>query len=137
MTTTPNIRPGAVLAVAERSHGISHWPKVTNNLYTVSRLTATQAIAVGAHGEIRVHLKNLRVVGEDYTYAAIASDELQARHAAQVAEVARYSAANKLVDDLIGRHLHQLKLTTEQLETLAKAWVKIKAMAPTAEGQKR
>lgn len=132
MTAMPDIHPGAVLAVAERSRGIGHWPKVTQRLYTVSRLTATQAIAVGEYGEIRVHLKNLRVVGEDYTYAAIATEALQAKHAAQVAEVARYSAASALVDDLIGRPMHQLKLTTKQLEALAKAWVEIKAMAPAA-----
>lgn len=128
MTTTPDIRLGTVLAVGERNHSIGHWPKVMHNLYTVSRLTATQAIAVGARGEIRVHLKNLRVVGQDYTYAAIASDELQAKHAAQVAELARFRAAGALVADLIGRHLHQLNLTTAQLEALAKAWVDIKAM---------
>jgi len=132
MTTTPDIRPGTVLAVAERNHGISHWPKVTQSLYTVSRLTATQAIAVGEHGELRVHLKNLRVVGQDYTYAGIATEELQAKHAAQIAEVARYRAADALVADLIDRPMHQLKLTTEQLEALAKAWVEIKAMAPQA-----
>ena len=132
MTATPDIRPGTVLAVAERNHGIGHWPKVTQRLYTVSRLTATQAIAVGERGELRVHLKNLRVVGEDYTYAAIATEALQAKHAAQVAELARFRAANALVADLIGKELHQLKLTTEQLEALAKAWVEIKAMAPQA-----
>ena len=132
MTTTPDIRPGAVLAITERNRGIGHYPKVTQRLFTVSRLTATQAIAVGERGEIRVHLKNLRVVGEDYTHAAIATEALQAKHAAQVAEVARYRAASALVDDLIGRPMHQLKLATEQLEALAKAWTEIKAMAPAA-----
>ena len=128
MTTTPDIRPGTVLAVGERNRGIGHWPKVTQHLYTVSRLTATQAIAVGERGEIRVHLKNLRVVGQDYTYAGIATEALQAKHAAQVAELARFRAANALVADLIGKELHQLNLTTAQLEALAKAWVDIKAM---------
>lgn len=134
MTTTPDIRPGTVLAVGAHNP-ISHWPKVSQWLYTVSRLTATQAIAVGERGELRVHLKNLRVVGKDYTHAAIATEQMQERHAAEKAELARFNAAHALVArDLIGKELHQLKLTTAQLEALAKAWVEIKAMATDKAG---
>lgn len=127
---TPTIQPGTVLATsASNPWGMSHWPKVSQSFFTVSRLTATQAIAVGERGEIRVHLKNLRLVGQDYCYAAIATKAMQARHAAEVAELARWRAAWDATDDLIGKELHQLKLTTAQLEALADAWTKIKAMA--------
>ena len=129
--TTPNIQPGTVLALGERSP-ISHWPKISYVLYTVSRVTATQAIAVGPRGEIRVRLKDLGIVGEPYARVAIVNEEMQAKHDAEVAEFKRYKAANALVDDLIGRPAHQLKLTTAQLEALADAWVKIKAMTTTA-----
>lgn len=128
--TTPDIRPGTVLALSNRNP-ISHWPQVSHALYTVSRVTATQAIAVGKAGdEIRVRLKDLGLVGGGYTRVAVATEAMQAKHAAQVAESERFSAAYRLVADLIGRELHQLKLTTAQLEALAKAWGEIKAMAP-------
>ena len=128
---TPTIRPGTVLALRERNP-ISHWPRISHDLYSVGRLTATQAIAVGPRGEIRVRLKDLGVVGEPYQRAAIATEEIQARHTAEQAELKRFRAAYQQTDDLIGRPLHQLKLSTDQLEALADAWVKIKAMTTTA-----
>lgn len=131
MTTTPDIRPGTVLAMSEHNP-ISHWPQVSHALYTVSRVTPTQAIAVGERGEIRVRRSDLGVVGQSYAHAAIATDEMQAKHAAQKQELTRFRAACQQTDDLIDRPLHQLKLSTEQLEALAKAWVDIKAMAPAA-----
>lgn len=128
MTNKHNIRPGTVLALNERSYA-SHYPGVTHSLWTVSRVTPTQAIAASRQGEIRVRLEDLKVVGKNYTRAAIASEEIQAEHAAQVQELSRFRAAVKATDDLIGRELHQLKLNTKQLEALAKAWAEIKAMA--------
>lgn len=127
--TTPDIRPGTVLALSERNP-ISHWPQVSHALYTVSRVTPTQAIAVGERGEIRVRRSDLGVVGQSYARAAIATDEIQAKHAAQKRELARFRAAYRQTDDLIDRPLHQLNLSTEQLEALAAAWVRIKAMKP-------
>lgn len=129
MSNKHDIRPGTVLALRERNQFISHYPNVTHSLWTVSRVTATQAIAAGARGEIRVRLEDLKLVGESYTRAAIASEEMQAEHAAQVQELSRFRAAVKATDDLIGLELHQLKLNTDQLEALAKAWSEIKAMS--------
>lgn len=37
-------------------------------------------------------------------------------------------AARAKLNDLEGKHLHQLKLTLEQTEALAAAWTEIKAM---------
>lgn len=128
MTNKHNIRPGTVLALNERSY-VSHYPSVTHSLWTVSRVTPTQAIAASQQGEIRVRLEDLKVVGKDYTRAAIASEEMQAEHAAQVQELSRFRAAAQATNDLIGRELHQLKLNTAQLEALAKAWAEIKSMA--------
>lgn len=127
MTSTTEIRPGTVLAVSARNP-ISYYPQISHTLYTVSRVTPTQAIALGGRGEIRVHLKNLRLVGDSYCYAAIATDEMQARHAAQVAKLARWRAADAATQDLIDKPLHMLKLSTDQFEALAKAWTEIKAM---------
>lgn len=123
------IRPGTVLAVSA-ANPISYYPRVTHILYTVSRVTPTQAIAIGERGEIRVQLKNLRLVGKQYAHAAVATEEIQERHAAQVAELARWRAADAATNDLIGKPLHMLKLNTDQFEALAKAWAEIKAMRP-------
>jgi hypothetical protein len=128
MSNNPDICPGTVLALSERNP-LSYYPEVTHSLWTVSRVTPTQAIAASQRGEIRVRLEDLRVVGRDYTRAAIASEEMQAEHAAQVEEQARYRAAAQATDDLIDRPLHRLKLSTAQIEALAKAWSEIKAMS--------
>lgn len=130
MTNKHNIRPGTVLALSQNERGLlSHYPRVTHSLWTVSRVTPTQAIAASQYGEIRVRLEDLKVVGKDYERAAIASEKMQAEHAAQLQELSRFRAAVKATDDLIGRELHQLKLNTEQMEALAKAWAEIKAMS--------
>lgn len=130
MRTTPEINLGTVLAVGARESRISTGtPPLTHHLYTVSRLTETQAVAVGEVGELRVWRKNLKVVGQDYSYAAIATDEMQAAHYAQVAVRIRHRASVKLIDDLLDKRLHQLDLTVTQLEALAKAWTDIKLMA--------
>ena len=127
MTTEPGIRPGTVLARSARNPA-SHWPQISHVFYTVSRVTTTQAIAIGDFNrEIRVRLKDLGVVGETYARVVIATEDMLTRNAAQVAELARFRAAHELVaKDLIGKDLHQLKLTTKQLEALAKAWTDIK-----------
>ena len=132
MTTTQHITPGTILAVAQDSwHHPSYLPKVSNALYTVSRVTPTQAIAAGSNGEeIRVRIKDIGLIGKGYKRAAIADDEIQAEHAAQMNELARFRSAYRQTDDLISRPLHQLKLSTDQLEALATAWVQIKAMKP-------
>lgn len=128
--TTPTIQLGAILAL-RNDRRISCWPQVSHDFYNVGRLTATQAIAVGPRGEIRVRLKDLGVVGEPYQRAAIATEEMQAQHTAEQAELKRFKAAYQQTDDLIDRPLHQLNLSTDQLEALAEAWVKIKAMKAT------
>lgn len=128
MSNKHNIRPGTVLALSERNP-LSHYPKVTHSLWTVSRVTPTQAIAASQRGEIRVRLKDLKVLGKDYTRAYIAGEKMQAENAAQVEEHARYRAAAQATYDLIGRPLHHLKLNTTQIEALARAWSEIKAMS--------
>ena len=127
MSTKPEIRPGTVLALPA-SNTLSHYPRISHTLCTVSRVTPTQAVAAGRFGEIRVRLDDLKVIGRDYLRAAIASDEMLAQHAAEVDEFTRFSAAVQMTDDLIDRPLHKLRLSAAQMEALAKAWTDIKAM---------
>lgn len=125
------IQPGTVLAIPN-TPTVRHWPRVEHSLLTVSRVTATQAIAVDGRGkEVRIRLKDLYLVGESYTRAVIATDEMQVEHAAQTQELARFYAAVKKTNDLIDHPLHILKLNTAQLEALATAWESIKAMTTT------
>ena len=128
MKNKHNIHTGTVLALKERSY-ISHYPHVTHSLWIVTRVTQTQAIAESRGEEMRVRLEDLKVVGKNYTRAAIASEEMQAEHADQVQELSRFRAAVKATDDLIGCELHDLNLSTAQLEAMAKAWGDIKLMA--------
>lgn len=132
MTTTQDIRPGDALAVAERNRGIDNWPKISRSFYTASHPSANQAIAPGEYGKIYALLKDICVASKVRTRVAISTEKMQAERMGQAAELARLHAAYKATADLIGRELRQLKLTTEQLEALAKAWVEIKAMAQDA-----
>lgn len=126
---TADIRPGTVLAAAHRHYQSKHVPHITHDLYTVSRLTPTQAVAVGEAGEIRVRLNNLRVVGTAFARIAVATPEIRERNAAEKAELQRWNAACRLLADLVGKELHQLNLSTAQLEALAQAWQHVKAMS--------
>ena len=133
MTEKQDITPGTVLAVRQTDNTFltRNWPKVSHALYTVSRVTATQAIAAGSSGEIRVRVKDMKVIGVDYTSATVADKRIQAEHAAQTNELARFKAAHRQTEDLVNcQLLYQLKLSTDQLEALAAAWVQIKAMKP-------
>lgn len=108
-------------------------PRVTHELFKVLKLTETQAITQSNRqlgGDVRFRLSDLKVVGENYRYVHIATQELIDEIARQHAEVDRYNKARGALTGLIGKELHQLNLTTEQIEHLAKAWAEVKAMTP-------
>lgn len=108
--------------------------KVSRIIYRVTKITPTQVVAEDTHRhsrEIRVRIKDGHIFGGgSFSYVEIATPEIIKQHNAEVAIVERYRAAVSVVDDLINQPLHRLKLTTEQLEALAKAWQEVKAMAP-------
>lgn len=125
-----NIAIGDMLALAESSNGC--WtPRVSHRLLIVNRVTATQVCCFneqGGTGEWRFRKSDGKMIGQHYTYAEIASPDLIASVMAQRAVSARHEKARKALDGLEGKYLHQLKLSLEQIEALAKAWAEIKAM---------
>ncbi len=101
-------------------------------LLLVVRCTDTQVICTNKNthaGEWRFRRKDGKRIGEHYQYAEIATPELIAKIQHQAELAARNLAARQQLNDLEGKHLHQLKLTLEQTEALAMAWTAIKAMA--------
>lgn len=133
-----HINPGDKLAVkASGSSWHGHRPRITHSIFVVSRTTATQIIAEYALGtpvsvgrEIRVHKKNGAISGHNYQHAEQATDEMVETIKDQIRTYHRYVAAEDFMKDLIGREAHQLNLTLEQVEYLARAWENVKAMAP-------
>jgi len=134
-----NIEIGTKLAVSgSRSYrgGYPGRPQPRLTIFTVARITATQAFATGGgidgNESVRVRKADLRLIGDGYWSAKIATPEMIAQAEREIAVWQRHRAAEKTLFDLIGKELHQLKLSTEQLERLAAAWAEVKAMGNPA-----
>lgn len=129
-----HLKPGDKIAVQNKISGWQVGPVISQRVYRVTSTTETQAKASNINtgdtsmGSLRFRLSDGKVIGRDYTYAIEATPAMLKEHAAQVAERKRWNAARKATDDLIGKELHQLNLTTAQLERLAAAWAEVKAM---------
>ena len=128
MPTLTHIKPGDTIATANRHHafGVSV-PRVKHHLWTVTKRTATQIVAEKGSQELRVRASDGKVVGENWVYAIEATPELIAKTKAEQALLNRYYDASHACDELF-QPSHRLNLTVPQLEALAKAWAKIKAM---------
>lgn len=129
-TNLENIKVGDMLAVRERGYRWSQYSP-RHKLLVVDRITATQVCCKheqGGNAELRFRKSDGRQVGGSYTYAEIATPELIDGVRSDAAKMDRNMAARAKLNDLEGKHLHQLKLTLEQTEALAAAWTEIKAM---------
>lgn len=125
-----SIKVGDKLAVRTK---VSSWSKfpITHHILVVDRITASQVTCVSARngsGQWRFRKSDGEQIGEGYFYAELATDELIAKINEQYVLSHRDSVARFALSDLEGKHLHQLHLTLEQTEALAKAWTEIKAM---------
>lgn len=130
MTNLTHLKPGDHLATDNREYGSTPGrPRVSQTIWLIERETSTQLHAVSGGRPITVRKSDGKVIGQNYASAVEATQEMREKHRAQVTMLHRYRQANALVDDLLGKELHQLKLNTEQLEALADAWIKVKAMA--------
>lgn len=136
MNDLTHLQPGDIIAIPDNERSWIDPPKIRHRLYRVTKRTPTQAQAANIHcpegPTIRVHIGNGRLVGESYTYAMQATPEVIAQHEQEVAARRRWSAVRSRLMDLQGKHLHQLKLNTEQMEVLAEAWERVKAMGQPA-----
>ena len=131
MPDLTHLKPGDKIALRSRANSLrSHIPLVSHELFTITKTTPTQIAAKNEHGhEARFRRKDGAQVGESYINAVETTPDLLEEHKAQVAELKRWRAARDATDSLIGKELHQLKLTTDQLERLAIAWAEIQAMS--------
>lgn len=125
-----HIKTGDMLALAEPNRGFGDF-RVTHRLLIVDRTTNNQVVCrdeAGFSGEWRFRKSDGKQVGQDYSHAELGTPELIARVRAQREVAKRASTARFALNDLEGKHLHQLNLTIGQLEALAMAWTAIKAM---------
>lgn len=120
-----------VATTGERDGLSSFRPQVTHNLWQIQKKTTTQMTCqiVGGTREIKVRIADGKIIGQNYRNAIEATPEIIAARNEQARERNRYIKAERDLDDLIGKGLHLLNLSTAQIEALAAAWVKIKAMA--------
>ena len=130
MKNLSELEIGDKVAISNKSNGFgSHVPKVDYVICTVTKTTETQAILKGYYGgDVKIRKSDGKLFGENYTYARYADDDLLAKHSSQIAELKRWRTARDAIGDLIGKELHQLNLSTAQIEKLAQAWTDIKNM---------
>lgn len=127
-----NVKVGDSLAVKSDSDW-GCYPKIAHRIFGVTKRTTTQLVAKLDRAEIRVRTSDGKILGENYKYAEIATPELLAQNKAEREQRERFAVAARACGDLIGKELHQLKLSVAQLERLAEAWSEIKAMGPAAD----
>lgn len=124
-----HIKPGDKLAIPLGRRVWSGVPHVSHDIVVVNRVTATQLVGTGRDGsEVRVNRETGKILGGIPGHAIEATPELLAQNEAEVSENHRWHIADINTRDLIGKDLHQLKLTTAHLERLAVAWSEVKAM---------
>ncbi len=131
MSNLTRIQPGDLIAASNTARNWGCAPSISHILYRVTKRTPTQAEAVNVHHErltIRVRVSDGKIIGVDYIKAVVATPEIIAQHNAQVEARNRWIKAKRRLEDLEGTRLAQLGLTVEQMEVLADAWERVKAM---------
>ena len=126
-----HLKAGGMIAIDNKDRNWGSAPYITRRLYRVTKRTPTQAEAVNGHHEhltIRVLVSGGKVIGDKWVCAIVATPEIIERHNAEVAARNRWNKARARLGDLVGTHLHQLNLSVEQMEVLADAWGRVKAM---------
>ena len=109
----------------------SNTPPITHRLYRVTKRTPTQAEAVNVHDEhrvVRVRVSDGKQIGKNYSRAVAATPDIIAQHNTEVAALNRWNKARARLGDLEGTQLRRHDLTIEQMEVLADAWDRVKAM---------
>lgn len=134
MSNLLHIAVGEMVATRiRRTTMTSNRPQAGHHILRVVRKTATQAIAVPRFNdngrEVRFRLADGHIIGTSFDKVERATPQLIRKCDQVQAEQARWDAAYQSLTGLFGRHCHELKLTIEQMEHLAKAWQEVLAMA--------
>lgn len=122
---------GDNLAIEETARDWSGRTFTAYRLLVVERVAAQQVMCVNAKdgsGDYRFRKTDGKRIGKEYSYAVPVTQELMATIESQRSLMKRQRDVREALQDLEGKCLHQLKLTLEQAEALAKAWGEIKAM---------
>lgn len=111
-------------------YGYRRLPVISNEILEIIAQTATQFTAKsrGRVTEVRVRKSDGKLIGKDFEYAEPATAEQIAENESQIAAHNRYVRAYSEAQKIWDKPLHQLDLTTAQLERLAKAWAEVQAM---------
>lgn len=129
-----HLQVGDKLAICtgwERFSGFSRMPaetRITHEILTITRRTPTQ---LQTSSGCVVRIKDGMLIGHTAgmrVHATPATQELLEAHEAQKRALERWHAARSALGGLIGKELHQLRLSIEQIEHLAKAWAEVQAM---------
>ena len=132
MSNLTHIQPGDLIAASNTARNWGYAaPSISHILYRVTKRTPTQAEAVNVHNErltIRVRVSDGKILGQDYCKVVFATPEIIAQHNAEVAARNRWGETANRLRDLVGSSLIRLGLTVEQMEVLADAWERVKAM---------
>lgn len=137
MNDLTRLQPGDLIAIPNRNRDWTNKPTIRHHIYRISKRTTTQAEATNIHAthmSVKVRVSDGKLVGQNYVYAIEATPDLMAQHNKEVAALKRHNAARDRLSDLGGKHLHQLKLSAEQMEVLADAWERVKAMGQGSQG---
>lgn len=138
MTNLSHLNIGDHVAIPCRdSISFRHQPIISHLIYKITGRTKTQFKVANTNNPMQI--KTIRIadgalIGERtsvYVRAEPAPPEILAQHEAQKAALIRFRQAQAGLQGLIGKELHQLSLTVEQMEHLGKAWAEVKAMATT------
>ena len=129
MSNLARIQPGDLIAASNTARNWGYAPSISHILYRVTKRTPTQAEAVHVQNErltIRFRVSDGKIIGQDYYRTVVfATPEIVAQHNAEVAARNRWAKARSRLEDLEDRHS---RLTVDQMEVLADAWERVKAM---------
>jgi len=89
---------------------------------TVDRVTSSLLIC----GWMRFRKSDGQLMGDRYTKAEVATDEIIALNVEQTNAAARYRSAMAELNELLSTPMHRLRLNVDQVEALAACWLKVR-----------
>jgi len=121
--TLAELQAGDKIAIKIPRNGFGYDPTpIYYQIMTIERVTSSLLIC----GRYRFRKSDGQLMGDRYSKAEVATDELVALNAEQVAMKLRYHTAVGELYALFNTPLHRLQLTVDQLEALAVCWVAIR-----------
>lgn len=134
MQDLSSLNVGDFVAAPSRQRNRINQLSLSHDIFRITKLTKTRIEAFCHNGTVRIRISDGLFIGDQnrrYVRATPATPEILALHQEQRAAICRFTAAAASLRTLMGKELHQMQLTTEQMEHLGKAWAEVQAMAPT------